>query len=95
MTSAGSSPAPVGSQTSPEPALTPREREVVTLIALGDEGPQIAGKLHISEATVRTHVRNAMSKQGARTRAQLVAISLSSAELRVCVPPEAQYPTGA
>lgn len=58
----------------------------MTLIALAHEGPQIAGKLHISEATVR-HVRNAMSKQGARTRAQLVAISLCSAELRVCVPP--------
>jgi PAS domain S-box-containing protein len=56
--------------------LTSREREVITLIALGDETAQIAEKLHISPDTVRTHVRNAMSKLGARTRAQLVALVL-------------------
>jgi PAS domain S-box-containing protein len=56
--------------------LTSREREVITLIALGNETPQIAEKLHVSQETVRTHVRNAMSKLGAGTRAQLVAIVL-------------------
>jgi PAS domain S-box-containing protein len=54
--------------------LTKREREIVTLIAVGRETAQIAGELHISPETVRTHVRNAMSKLGAHTRAQLVAI---------------------
>jgi PAS domain S-box-containing protein len=58
--------------------LTHREREVVTLIALGRETPEIARELHISPETVRTHVRNAMSKLGARTRAQLVALVLCS-----------------
>ena len=58
--------------------LTNRERQVVTLIALGRETTQIAGELHISPETVRTHVRNAMSKLGARTRAQLVALVLCS-----------------
>lgn len=58
--------------------LTNREREVVTLIALGRETGQIATELHISAETVRTHVRNAMSKLGAHTRAQLVAVVLSS-----------------
>lgn len=58
--------------------LTNREREVITLIALGDESAQIAEKLHISPDTVRTHVRNAMTKLGARTRAQLVALVLCS-----------------
>jgi PAS domain S-box-containing protein len=58
-------------------ALTNREREVVTLIALGHETSQIADGLLVSPETVRTHVRNAMSKLGARTRAQLVAIALS------------------
>lgn len=58
--------------------LTGREREVVTLIALGQETAEIAAQLHISPETVRTHVRNAMSKLGARTRAQLVAIVLCS-----------------
>ncbi len=56
--------------------LTEREREVVTLIALGRETAQIAEELHISPETVRTHVRNAMSRLGAHTRAQLVAIVL-------------------
>jgi PAS domain S-box-containing protein len=56
--------------------LTDREREIVTLIALGHETAQIAEELHISPETVRTHVRNAMSRLGAHTRAQLVAIAL-------------------
>jgi PAS domain S-box-containing protein len=58
--------------------LTRREREVVTMIALGHETPRIAEELHIAPDTVRTHVRNAMTKLGARTRAQLVAIVLCS-----------------
>ncbi len=58
--------------------LTPREREVVTLIAMGRETGQIAEELHVSPETVRTHVRNAMSKLGAHTRAQLVALALCS-----------------
>lgn len=58
-------------------APTQREREVVTLIALGLETDQIADELSISRATVRTHVRNAMTKLGAHTRAQLVAIVLT------------------
>jgi len=61
-------------------ALTNREREVVTLIALGHETSQIADGLQVSPETVRTHVRNAMSKLGARTRAQLVAIAISTDE---------------
>jgi PAS domain S-box-containing protein len=56
--------------------LTMREREVVTLIALGRETDQIAQEMHVSPETVRTHVRNAMGKLGAHTRAQLVAIVL-------------------
>jgi PAS domain S-box-containing protein len=61
---------------SPKHLLTEREREVVTLIAMGRETGQIAQQLHISPETVRTHVRNAMSKLGAHTRAQLVALVL-------------------
>jgi PAS domain S-box-containing protein len=57
-------------------ALTEREREVVQLIALGSTGPEIAGELVLSHDTVRTHVRNAMEKTGAKTRAQLVAMVL-------------------
>jgi PAS domain S-box-containing protein len=60
--------------------LTVREREVVTLIALGLDTAEIARELHISSETVRTHVRNAMSRLGAHTRAQLVAIALSTGD---------------
>jgi DNA-binding NarL/FixJ family response regulator len=54
--------------------LTPRERAVITLIATGRETQEIAEALHVSPATVRTHVRNSMAKLGAHTRAQLVAL---------------------
>ncbi len=56
--------------------LTEREREVVTLIAMGLDTGDIAGELHISPETVRTHVRNAMGKLNVHTRAQLVAVVL-------------------
>jgi PAS domain S-box-containing protein len=57
--------------------LTEREREVVTLIAMGLDTGDIAAELHISPETVRTHVRNAMAKLSVHTRAQLVAVVLS------------------
>jgi DNA-binding CsgD family transcriptional regulator len=57
-------------------SLTPREREVVRQVALGRSTPQIATDLSLSPATVRSHVRNAMVKVGAHTRAQLVALVL-------------------
>ncbi len=43
----------------------------------GRSGPEIAYELHIAHDTVRTHVRNAMTKLGARSRAHLVAKALS------------------
>ncbi len=61
--------------TAPE-TLSPREREIVRLVALGDTGPEIADQLQISHATVRTHVRNAMTKTDSRSRAHLVAKTL-------------------
>jgi PAS domain S-box-containing protein len=57
----------------PSETLSPRELDVVRLIAMGGTGREIANELHISPDTVRTHVRNAMRKVGARSRAQLVA----------------------
>lgn len=75
-----SPPLPPSSATPAEPthpALTQRERQVVSLIAQGRESPEIAEQLSISPATVRAHVRNAMEKLGARTRAQLVAVALT------------------
>ena len=56
--------------------LSEREREIVHLVALGRSGPEIADELGIAHDTVRTHVRNAMGKVGARSRAHLVAKAL-------------------
>jgi PAS domain S-box-containing protein len=58
--------------------LTGREREVVTLIALGNDTAEIARELEISPETVRTHVRNAMAKLDVHSRAQLVAVVLGA-----------------
>ncbi|HEY4451421.1 MAG TPA: helix-turn-helix transcriptional regulator [Solirubrobacteraceae bacterium] len=56
-----------------ESKLTVREREVVRLVALGSTTRQVAVDLCLSPDTIRSHVRNAMAKTGAHTRAQLVA----------------------
>ncbi len=53
--------------------LTPREGEVLTLIAAGLANQEIARKLFISEGTVKTHINNLFGKIGARDRAQAVA----------------------
>ena len=63
---------------SPAKALTAREREVVRLVAMGSSGPEIADELQITHDTVRTHVRHAMEKLGARSRAHLVAKALGT-----------------
>ena len=55
--------------------LTPREREVVALVALGLSNPDIAERLVISPATSKTHVSRAMLKLGAHDRAQLVVFA--------------------
>ncbi len=62
---------------STRPDLSGRELEVVKLLALGFNGPEVADELRIAHNTVRTHTRNAMTKVGARSRAQLVAMSLA------------------
>ncbi len=58
--------------------LTDREREVVALAALGLSNPEIAEELVVSPATARTHVSRAMTKLGARDRAQLVVFAYQS-----------------
>ena len=55
--------------------LTPREREVVALIATGLSNEEIAGRLYVSQSTVKTHANRAMMKIGARDRAQLVVFA--------------------
>lgn len=59
-------------------ALTDREREVLVLMARGLDNNQIGGELHVSEATVRTHVGHVLSKLDARSRVQAVVVAYES-----------------
>ncbi len=59
-------------------SLTAREREIVSWVATGRSNDEIAAELVVSPATVRTHVGRAMSKLGARDRAQLVVFAYQS-----------------
>lgn len=52
--------------------LTPREAEVLALIAEGLSNPEIAAELFVSVATVKTHINNLFAKTGVRDRAQAV-----------------------
>jgi len=62
--------------------LTEREREVVGLVALGMSNDDIAAKLFVSPLTAKTHVNRAMTKLGARDRAQLVVIAYQAGLVR-------------
>jgi len=55
--------------------VTPREHEVLTLLARGNNQAQIATALGISPKTVATHIQHLLGKLGAHSRAQLVAIA--------------------
>ena len=66
---------PSESPPTPEP-LTPREVEVLKLVAKGQENPEIAEQLVISEATVRTHVSNIMGKLHLASRTQVALYAL-------------------
>jgi DNA-binding NarL/FixJ family response regulator len=62
----------------PEPyleALTPREREVLTQVAQALSNGEIAAALHLTEATVKTHVGRILAKLGMRDRVQLVVFA--------------------
>lgn len=55
--------------------LTAREREVVELVASGLSNEEIANRLYLSPSTAKTHTTRAMTKLGARDRAQLVVFA--------------------
>ncbi|MBO0868440.1 MAG: response regulator transcription factor [Micromonosporaceae bacterium] len=75
-------PMPAGSPAGPGPAsltrLTDRERQVLSLIGRGRSNPEIAAQLHLSPATVKTHIGHLLAKLHARDRAQLVIVAYES-----------------
>jgi DNA-binding NarL/FixJ family response regulator len=68
---------PPVAQQQPPVDLTPREREVLTLIGQGLSNRGIAEQLFISEATVKTHINNLFAKAGIRDRADAVRRALA------------------
>jgi two-component system nitrate/nitrite response regulator NarL len=61
--------------------LSPREREVLGLVAQGLTGKEIAARLKLSVSTVRTHVEHAREKLGAHSRAEAVQKATARGEL--------------
>ena len=82
-------PAPRGGQTAqvtptagpPEAQLTFREREILTLLARGATAAEIAGHVSLSPETVRTHLRNAMRRLGARSRPHAIALAIHQRQI--------------
>jgi DNA-binding CsgD family transcriptional regulator len=61
--------------------LTAREREVLRLLSEGRTTAEVASRLYLSEHAVRSRIKGAMAKLGARTREHAVAIAIRDAAL--------------
>ena len=73
-----------------QPALSVREREIIQLLAEGLTGDEVADRLVLSAETIKTHIRNAMTKLEARNRVHAIAIALRAGEITLT-----QAPAGA
>ncbi|MGW0907206.1 response regulator [Streptomyces sp. NPDC002853] len=63
-------------------SLTEREREILTVIGQGWTNAEIAGRLHLAESTVKTHVGRILAKTGARDRVQAVILAYDTKVVR-------------
>lgn len=67
----------------PRIALTPREAEVVSLMATGLTNAQIAGRIGRTEETVKVHVKNILQKLGAHDRTEAVTVAIRRGFIRL------------
>jgi DNA-binding CsgD family transcriptional regulator len=63
-------------RTSPLPVLTPRETEVLRRIVAGQSTGQMADEMHIAINTLRSYVKNVLTKLGAHSRLQAAALAM-------------------
>jgi DNA-binding NarL/FixJ family response regulator len=75
---AGRLPSPVRAESDAVRSLTPRELEILVMLAAGRSNAEIAADLFVSEATVKTHVSNVLAKLGLRSRIQAVIFAYES-----------------
>lgn len=59
----------------PHPHLTPRQSEVLSMLEHGRSTAQIAGELHLSQETVRNHIRHLLRALGVNSRLEAVAVA--------------------
>ena len=74
--------------------LTPRELDVLTLMACGLSNTDIAGRLHTSSRTVSTHVEHILGKLGQASRAGAAGVAVDRGYLRLPVPGDGALPQG-